>query len=123
MHNQIEQFIESIFPSQNVEDAKRRVAGQPQRDLEAKAKEDAEARQDMLFMAGLMLAILCVVSFSMVRRVASLCHVRVAMADMISVQLLVAWMLGARFDLVWEEIRKGIWSQPAPDPAIGHEEL
>ena len=110
-----------------MEDAKRRVAGQPRREVEAKAKDDAEARSDMLFMAGLMLTILFVVSFSMVRVVQSLFpfpfDVRALITDISLVQLLVAWMLGARFDLVLQEIRKGIWIPAPPDPTIGHEEL
>ncbi|KKK19626.1 hypothetical protein P175DRAFT_0500930 [Aspergillus ochraceoroseus IBT 24754] len=95
----IEKFIESIFPSQKVEDAKRRVAG-ALTDAEAeKAKLEAETRKDVFFMMALMAVIAVIVSVLMIGT---------------------AWLMGARFDLAWQEIKSGNFRPPK---AVQHGEL
>lgn len=63
---QIEKFIETIFPSQNAQDAKLLVKGELSEADKKKAQEEAETRQDLYFMMCLMGAIVLVISFMMV---------------------------------------------------------
>ncbi|KAL2823460.1 isoprenoid synthase domain-containing protein [Aspergillus cavernicola] len=95
----IEKFIETIFPSQNAEDAQRRVAGTVSEAEAEKSRQDAETRKDVMFMMALMGVIAVVVSLLMV---------------------FTAWMLGARFDLAWQELRSGNLS---PQKSVKHSEL
>ncbi|KAF2436835.1 squalene synthetase [Tothia fuscella] len=103
----IEQFIESIFPSQQ--------PGQPvqtaaQLTPEAQARADAdarEARQDMIYMSIAVLATLFLVTVFM---------------------LGIAWMAGARFDLVLNSLREGkpfppAGGVPSGKKIVGHGEL
>ena len=55
-----------MFPSQNAEDAKRKLAGQSSKELEAKKLEEAASRQELWIMIGIMAVILFVVSALMV---------------------------------------------------------
>ncbi|KAF7509693.1 Delta(24)-sterol C-methyltransferase [Endocarpon pusillum] len=84
----IEQFIESIFPSQRPEDVIRSKPGEP-KTLKALEKEaqDKEARHDMLMMMMAMGTMLLVVSGLMFG---------------------LAWLLGARFDLAFADAKKGM---------------
>ncbi|EAW10998.1 bifunctional farnesyl-diphosphate farnesyltransferase/squalene synthase [Aspergillus clavatus NRRL 1] len=87
----IEKFIENIFPSQTAEVAKRRVLGVQSEAEKEKAKLEAETRQDVLFMMALMGVIVVFVSIVMIG---------------------FAWYFGARFDLAWQELRKGNFRPP-----------
>ncbi|KAI9045880.1 bifunctional farnesyl-diphosphate farnesyltransferase/squalene synthase [Aspergillus affinis] len=87
----IEKFIENIFPSQNAEDAQRKVTGAQTEEEKQKAQEEAETRQDVFFMMALMGVIILIVSLLMIG---------------------VAWYLGARFDLAWQELRQGNFKPP-----------
>ncbi|KAK1144939.1 bifunctional farnesyl-diphosphate farnesyltransferase/squalene synthase [Aspergillus melleus] len=87
----IEKFIENIFPSQNAEDAQRKVVGALTEEEKQKAQEEAETRQDVFFMMALMGVIIFIVSVLMIG---------------------VAWYLGARFDLAWQELKQGNFKPP-----------
>jgi farnesyl-diphosphate farnesyltransferase len=63
---QIEKFIESIFPSQNAEEVKRRVKGELTKEEQERKQEDEESKQDVYFMMALMGAVIFFVAFSMV---------------------------------------------------------
>ncbi|KAI9376441.1 isoprenoid synthase domain-containing protein [Aspergillus egyptiacus] len=95
----IEKFIETIFPSQNAEEAQRRVQGTMTEEEAEKARREAESRQEMYFMMGLMLVMGTIVTLLMMGT---------------------AWMLGARFDLAWQEITSGNFR---PQKAVSHGEL
>ncbi|KAF4216668.1 hypothetical protein CNMCM8980_006473 [Aspergillus fumigatiaffinis] len=87
----IEKFIENIFPSQSAEEANRRVVGQKSEAEQEKARLEAETRKDVLFMMALMGVIVVFVSIVMIG---------------------FAWYFGARFDLAWQELRKGNFRPP-----------
>ncbi|RHZ64356.1 Delta(24)-sterol C-methyltransferase [Aspergillus turcosus] len=87
----IEKFIETIFPSQSAEEANRRVLGQKSEAEQEKARLEAETRKDVLFMMALMGVIVVFVSIVMIG---------------------FAWYFGARFDLAWQELRKGNFRPP-----------
>ncbi|KAN0072705.1 Isoprenoid synthase domain containing protein [Elaphomyces granulatus] len=100
----IEKFIETLFPSQTAEDARRRVAGQTSVAEDAKRKVDAETRGDMLFMFGILFCVVLVVTVMMIGT---------------------AWLMGARFDLAFQELRQGNWPTPInmPPGRLRHGEL
>ncbi|GFG20761.1 probable squalene synthase [Aspergillus udagawae] len=87
----IEKFIETIFPSQSAEEANRRVLGQKSEAEQEKARLEAETRKDVYFMMALMGVIVVFVSIVMIG---------------------FAWYFGARFDLAWQELRKGNFRPP-----------
>ncbi|RAH63415.1 farnesyl-diphosphate farnesyltransferase [Aspergillus piperis CBS 112811] len=87
----IEKWIETIFPSQNAEAAKRRITGELTEAEKKQAEEHAETRKDMYFMMGLMVVIVFITSI---------------------VMIFTAWLLGARFDLAWQELRSGNFRPP-----------
>ncbi|GAQ05495.1 probable squalene synthase [Aspergillus lentulus] len=87
----IEKFIETIFPSQSAEEANRRVLGQKSEAEQEKARLEAETRKDVFFMMALMGVIVVFVSIVMIG---------------------FAWYFGARFDLAWQELRKGNFRPP-----------
>ncbi|PWY77028.1 farnesyl-diphosphate farnesyltransferase [Aspergillus heteromorphus CBS 117.55] len=87
----IEKWVETIFPSQNAEAAQRRVTGELSEAEKKKAEQEAETRQDVCFMMGLMVVIVFIVSI---------------------VMIFTAWLLGARFDLAWQELRNGNFRPP-----------
>ncbi|KAF7159663.1 hypothetical protein CNMCM5623_005043 [Aspergillus felis] len=87
----IEKFIETIFPSQSAEEANRRVLGQKSEAEQEKARLEAETRKDVCFMMALMGVIVLFVSIVMIG---------------------FAWYFGARFDLAWQELRKGNFRPP-----------
>ncbi|KAJ5175754.1 squalene synthase [Penicillium canariense] len=97
----IEKFIETIFPSQNAEDAKRRVSGELSKEELEKRKAEAENKSDVFFLLAIMGVIILIVA---------------------GVMVAAAWMLGARFDLAWQEIRSGNFRPPAPK-SLTHNEL
>ncbi|TPX22536.1 bifunctional farnesyl-diphosphate farnesyltransferase/squalene synthase [Coccidioides immitis] len=82
----IEKFIESIFPTQSLEDANRRVSNKKSAEDAKRAAEAAEATRDTIFIVVSLVGILVVVS---------------------SLMFGVAWMMGARFDLAFQELKKG----------------
>ncbi|KAJ5806724.1 hypothetical protein N7474_010316 [Penicillium riverlandense] len=89
---QIEKFIESIFPSQNADEVKRRLKGELTKEEQERKQENEESKQDVYFMMALMGAVIFFVAFSM---------------------MFVAWLMGARFDLAWQELKGGIrFSEP-----------
>ncbi|RVX73962.1 hypothetical protein B0A52_02852 [Exophiala mesophila] len=85
----IEQFIESIFPSQEKEDLVRKAKMEESRAaLAARVRtpeETAAERKDTFILIGVVFVILFILTASMV---------------------LVAWLAGARFDLALEEVKK-----------------
>ncbi|ODM24304.1 putative squalene synthase [Aspergillus cristatus] len=87
----IEKFAETIFPSQSAEEAQRRLTGAATEEEARKAKEEAEARQDVYFIMGLMSVVVLIVALTMTG---------------------FAWYMGARFDLAWEELKKGNFRPP-----------
>ncbi|OJJ83750.1 bifunctional farnesyl-diphosphate farnesyltransferase/squalene synthase [Aspergillus glaucus CBS 516.65] len=87
----IEKFAETIFPSQSAEEAQRRLTNTVTEEEAQKAKEDAEARQDVYFIMGLMCVVVLIVALTMTG---------------------FAWYMGARFDLAWQELRKGNFRPP-----------
>ncbi|PYI27394.1 farnesyl-diphosphate farnesyltransferase [Aspergillus indologenus CBS 114.80] len=98
----IEKWIETIFPTQSAEVAKRRITGEMTEAERKKREEEADTRQDVCFMMGLMLVIVVIVSVVMIGT---------------------AWMLGARFDLAWQELRKGNFRPPENIHELAHQEL
>ncbi|KAH0565375.1 Delta(24)-sterol C-methyltransferase [Trichoglossum hirsutum] len=89
----IEQFIESIFPSQDPK-AIAQARGKPVSAEDAeKAKNDAAARKEMLYLLLAVVGTLLLISFIMVG---------------------VAYLAGARFDIALSELRKGKLSPPVP---------
>jgi farnesyl-diphosphate farnesyltransferase len=96
----IEKFIETIFPSQNAEEANRRVQGVLSEEQLKKREEDAENKSDVYFMMALMGCIVLFVAGTM---------------------MFFAWLMGARFDLAFKELMGGNFRPPAPS-AI-HEDL
>ncbi|KAJ5778765.1 hypothetical protein N7520_002011 [Penicillium odoratum] len=87
----IEKFIETIFPTQNAEDAQRRVTGELTAAQAKKREEDAENKADIWFMMLLMGAVIFFVAGTMV---------------------FAAWWMGARFDLAWQELKAGNFRPP-----------
>ncbi|KAF2148796.1 ERG9, squalene synthase [Myriangium duriaei CBS 260.36] len=89
---QIEVFIESIFPSQTartLQEKQTSKPGQPaltKEEEEKKKQEAAESRKDVFMVLGVVLALMFVIT---------------------ALMLLVAWLLGARFDLALEQLRNG----------------
>ena len=66
MYMQIEKFVESIFPSQSVEQAQRALTGSATPEEERRAREDAEARKDIYFIMGLMGVVVLIIALIMV---------------------------------------------------------
>jgi len=97
----IEKFIETLYPSQTAEDAKRKLVGRSSKEVETKTAEEAEARQDLWIMVGIMSVILLFVTVIMMGT---------------------AWALGARFDLAFNELRKGNFIPKNADSS-SHNEL
>lgn len=66
MITQIEKFIETIFPTQNAEDAQRKVTGELTLAQAKKREVDAENKADIYFMMALMGAVIFFVAGTMV---------------------------------------------------------
>ncbi|PGG97365.1 farnesyl-diphosphate farnesyltransferase [Helicocarpus griseus UAMH5409] len=82
----VEKFIESIFPTQTPEQAALKATQQQTPEEEERARLDAEARQDTMF---IMLTLFGIMGF-------------------ISVAIIfIAYLLGARFDLAYEQLKQG----------------
>ncbi|KAI9888055.1 MAG: bifunctional farnesyl-diphosphate farnesyltransferase/squalene synthase [Watsoniomyces obsoletus] len=89
----IEQFIESVFPSQNPEELARKARGE---NVDEKKAKDAEARKDMMYIMGAMLMVLIALT---------------------SIMLTIAYLAGARFDIALDRLRQGKFSRPNVDEA------
>ncbi|KAI4159689.1 MAG: hypothetical protein LQ342_006382 [Letrouitia transgressa] len=93
----IEQFIDSIFPTQ---DPKALVqAAEAVQSSPAKAEKDAEAeeaRQDLMYMMVAVMGTLFTLSCLMIG---------------------VAWLFGARFDVAIDQLKNGQWRHPDPSSA------
>ncbi|KAL8647636.1 MAG: hypothetical protein Q9226_006351 [Calogaya cf. arnoldii] len=88
----VEQFIESIFPSQNPEAVVRQKAPE----TEEEKKEREEAKWDIIYMLMFVMGALFILSFIMIG---------------------IAWAVGARFDLAFSEISEGNWRSLGKDHA------
>ncbi|KIW07207.1 farnesyl-diphosphate farnesyltransferase [Verruconis gallopava] len=101
----IEQFIETIFPSQKPGAA---PAGKPYKTAEAEERErlrQQESNWDTIYMSLAVLAVLTIITGFMI---------------------LIAWFAGARFDIMFEQLRKGVLFPPtnlqeAADIAKSHD--
>ncbi|PGG96967.1 farnesyl-diphosphate farnesyltransferase [Blastomyces parvus] len=97
----VETFIESIFPSQTVEYAQRKAKQEPSPKEAEQARLDAEARQDTMYIMFALFGILAVLT---------------------GIMIFAAWLLGARFDLAFQQIKNGNF-RPSPPPISEHQEL
>ncbi|KAI9825826.1 MAG: bifunctional farnesyl-diphosphate farnesyltransferase/squalene synthase [Thelocarpon impressellum] len=88
----IEQFIESIFPTQDPKAIVRANAGEAA-DPEQAAK-DAEGKKDVMYILGAVLLVLLLVSFVMFG---------------------VAYLLGARFDIATAQLKQGKFGKPSAE--------
>ncbi|KAF7896933.1 uncharacterized protein EAF01_009336 [Botrytis porri] len=106
----IEQFIESIFPSQNPEAIALQHAGETSVAQKKSAAEEAEAKKDVFYLMLAVFGTLIVISGLMIGA---------------------AWLAGARFDVALNEIRQGnfapkdqgILKLQNTAPAFDHTEL
>ncbi|KAL2427294.1 Squalene synthase erg9 [Exophiala dermatitidis] len=81
----VEKFIETIFPSQKVDEIIARGKADEARAAGTKADTEVSDRKDTLYLFGAVLLMLFVVTSSMI---------------------LLAWLLGARFDVAFAELKK-----------------
>ncbi|KAI4178715.1 MAG: hypothetical protein L6R41_008258 [Letrouitia leprolyta] len=89
----IEQFIESIYPSQDP----KALTGEDKPKLSPKEIEEREeAKWDTIYMLAIVMSFLFVISLIMIG---------------------IAWMLGARFDVAAKELTQGKFTRPNPDAA------
>ncbi|EER40124.1 squalene synthetase [Histoplasma capsulatum H143] len=96
----VETFIESIFPSQTVEGAQRKAKQEPSAQEAEQARLDAEARQDIMYIMLALFGILAILT---------------------AIMIFAAWLMGARFDLAFQQIKQG---NLRPPPRISnHQEL
>lgn len=96
---QIEQFIESIFPSQKPPLDNKSPASVEE--AERKKKEDNEAKWDLIYMMTAVGLTVGVITFFMV---CFHCHLSLGSADLL--KLFIAWMAGARFDIAWTQLKQ-----------------
>ncbi|KAH0536941.1 Delta(24)-sterol C-methyltransferase [Glutinoglossum americanum] len=89
----IEQFIENIFPTQDPRAIARARGGPVSAEDTEKAKDDAAARKEILYVFLAVIGTLLLISLVMVG---------------------VAYLAGARFDIALSELKKGKFSPPAP---------
>jgi len=83
----IEQFIQSIFPASDPKQQSGQVAEAQHVKTEKEKQEEAEARQDTIYMMLAVVGILLLITAAMT---------------------FAAWMAGARFDLVADQVLKGL---------------
>ncbi|KZF24198.1 farnesyl-diphosphate farnesyltransferase [Xylona heveae TC161] len=106
----IEQFVEAIFPSQDPKAVVRQSSGglvEPTEEAKKQAQADAEARKDVFWLFVAVFATLFFVS---------------------AVMIAIAWFMGARFDLAFDQAKQhlpfGLSSKPSPIASkIPHGEL
>jgi farnesyl-diphosphate farnesyltransferase len=118
MFPQIEQFIESIFPSSKPTDGKYGQKGRSPEEIAKMKAEEAQQRKEVIYMALAVLLVLFVISMSMVR---SPTGNSAFVANSIG-QVLVAWLAGARFDLLFQNLSQGS-DLPQSSKAVEHGEL
>lgn len=100
---QIEQFIESIFPSQDPKAIALQQAGETTVADKKSAAEEAEAKKDVFYLLLAVLGTLFVISALMVR----LCLQSYRVLTNDELQIGAAWLAGARFDVALGELKKG----------------
>jgi farnesyl-diphosphate farnesyltransferase len=108
---QIEQFIETIFPSQKPGIAAANPKYANAADEEKARKEAEEAKWDTIYMGLAVLGVLAFVTGLMV----SLCCrlIRLSKVKMLKcLQLWCAWMAGARFDIMFHQLKQGVFLPP-----------
>ncbi|KAI4097018.1 MAG: hypothetical protein LQ339_006874 [Xanthoria mediterranea] len=88
----VEQFMESIFPSQNPQALVRQEAPE----TEEQKREREEAKWDIIYMLMIVMGTLFVLSVIMIG---------------------IAWLVGARFDLAFSELKDGNWRSLGKDNA------
>ncbi|KAF2141061.1 uncharacterized protein K452DRAFT_351719 [Aplosporella prunicola CBS 121167] len=88
----IEQFIESIFPSQTAKNREMKPVVNPEEAEKQKALKE-EAKWEMIYMGLAVVCTLTLVTLMMV---------------------FVAWVAGARFDIAFDQIKKGVFRAPEP---------
>ena len=123
---QIEQFIESIFPTQNPQAIALQQAGETSAAQKKSAAEEAEAKKDVFY---LMLAVFGTLIFVSGLMVCLFPQIDESFTN--TIQIGAAWLAGARFDVALNEIRKGNYApkdQGIPEvqntaPAFDHAEL
>lgn len=113
----IEQFIESIFPSQTPEAAIARQKGQPTATESAeKERSDAvlaDAGWEVFYLSLAVVGTLLFTTGIMVR--SGLLLLFIWFTDM-CIQFGIAWLLGARFDIIWDQLKQGNF-RPQPTGA------
>lgn len=92
------------------------VAGQVSVKDEEQKKREQESWDDMKVMITIMGVMVLGISVVLVRTLSNLEYMRILNYR----QFFIAWMLGARFDLAIEELRKGNFKPPKK---IAHSEL
>jgi farnesyl-diphosphate farnesyltransferase len=96
--SQIEQFIESIFPSQQPPVDKKSPASIEE--AERKRKEDYEAKWDLIYIIGAVAGTVVFITFLMVCTKSLSCLI---LAN--EHQLFVAYLAGARFDIAYTQFK------------------
>ncbi|KAK7518702.1 farnesyl-diphosphate farnesyl transferase-like protein [Phyllosticta citriasiana] len=91
----IEQFVETVFPTQTATNKKMKAVLSPEEEAKQKAERE-EAKWDVIYMA---IAVFCTLTL------------------VTGIMILVAWMAGARFDIAFQSLKQGIFKAPAPGSA------
>lgn len=122
---QIEQFIETLFPTQKAGVATKQLSPEQ---AEKQRKERNEEKWDMIFMTIAVLGTLALVTVLMVKETVLR---RLGFQEVLTpFQLGIAWIAGARFDIAFDQIRHG-WVLPPQSgeeaqklvKSLGHGEL
>ncbi|KAK7544247.1 farnesyl-diphosphate farnesyl transferase-like protein [Phyllosticta citribraziliensis] len=91
----IEQFVETVFPTQTATNKKMKPMLSPEEEAKQKAERE-EAKWDVIYMA---IAVFCTLTL------------------VTGIMVLVAWLAGARFDIAFQNLKQGIFKAPAPGSA------
>lgn len=110
--NQVEQFIESIFPTQDPKALSLIHKGEIAPSDAKKAAEDSEAKKDVFFLLLAVLGTLAVISGLMV----SIAQTQLGFAN--RKQIGAAYLAGARFDIALKELTKGNVFPKAGEKAV-----
>jgi farnesyl-diphosphate farnesyltransferase len=114
---QIEQFIESIFPSQKTPLDTTSPASVEE--AEKKRKEDYETKWDLIYMTTAVVITVLVITSLMV----SFNVVLLFSQMLIDYQIFIAWLAGARFDIAYSEAKQQLgellgWVAPKAVEAV-----
>jgi farnesyl-diphosphate farnesyltransferase len=109
---QIEQFIETIFPTQKPGMKAGASALSPEDEAKKKAEEN-EAKWDVIYMGAAVLVTLFVITVVMVRLPISLPLILILTSH---TQLGIAYLAGARFDIALSQLTQGKMIPPSPGP-------